>query len=238
MTDEDLSAAYRRGDMDAVRDLSLKSLDRASERGDTAGQARSLADLARAALHRGDLAAAGEYAQRGLALAHRDGDVRLRQAAAHLMASWARCYGDLDTARHWFEQSIELELEWARGESRMGAVERHNLAHVEGRAGRRRRARDLFAVAREWTLKHEYADMVPYVTLDAALVAAWDGEPERAVRLLRTADDAFRSAGRLPDPDDAAERTALEAHLRGVLRPGEFGAVYALGALDLPTALR
>ncbi|MYV52476.1 hypothetical protein, partial [Streptomyces sp. SID3212] len=97
------------------------------------------------------------------------GDKRLGSGPAHILAGVATMSGDLASARVLIGESVTLHEEI--GDTRMVAVEHHNLGYVELRLGHQDRARDLFAEVRAQALAADWPDMLPYVTADAAVIA-------------------------------------------------------------------
>ncbi len=72
--------------------------------------------------------------------------------------------------------------------------------------------------------------MLPYLVGDSAVIAAEEGNAERAAQLAGAARSAFVVAGQVPDPDDAAEQEQLIASLVGTLGEERFRAAYEAGA--------
>ena len=79
---------------------------------------------------------------------------------------------------------------------------------------------------------HESGDdgLAPYLALDAAVLAALDGEAKRAATLAGAARAAFTASGQIPDPDDAAEWAGLHARLIEILGQHGFESAYEAGA--------
>jgi hypothetical protein len=124
----------------------------------------------------------------------------------------------------------------------MVAAELHNLGYVELHDGRSDRATELFKQARLEAKRTGYDALGPYLVGDLAVIAAVNGEPEAAARLAGAAAAAFTAAGRVPDPDDAAEQQRLREQLARDLSADALRSLYAQGAnltpdhiLDDPT---
>jgi hypothetical protein len=100
------------------------------------------------------------------------------------------------------------------GEPGMAAAEYRNLAYLEIRAGNVARARELFAESAARFAGLDTPAMAAYLTFDAATLAALDGDYETAAARLRAADAQWAEQRAVPDPDDAAEITALRRELR------------------------
>ena len=112
----------------------------------------------------------------------------------------------------------------------MVAAELHNLAYVELHDGQPVRAKELFAKARVEARRLGYEGLRPYLLGDAAVIAAEEGDADRAARLYGAAQAAFGAAGQVPDPDDAAEQERLRARVAAVLGNEGFRAACDVGA--------
>jgi hypothetical protein len=80
-------------------------------------------------------------------------------------------------------------------------------------AGDHTRARSLIAESRRRLADADTTGLTPYLKLDEATVAAIDGDVHTASRKLAEAEEEFRSAAVVPDPDDAAEIARLRERL-------------------------
>jgi hypothetical protein len=70
------------------------------------------------------------------------------------------------------------------------------------------------------------------------VVAAEEGEAERAAVLLGAAEASFKALGQIPDPDDATEQETLRKKLANLLSPAAFKAAIEEGSkLSLQDAL-
>jgi tetratricopeptide (TPR) repeat protein len=240
---QDAFAAFRRGETDLVEQLSRHELARARESADVAAEVEALCMLARVAVRDGDVPEAERLARVARALARGTGERRLERTPTHIVAGCARISGNLAFARTLYQESISLNETF--GEWRMVAMELHNLAYIELHAGHVDHARELFTTALRRTVEQDIDDMLPYVALDTAVMAAVDGDHPRAARLLAALDNALRTAGQILDPDDAIEQTALRERLITTLGRPSFDSVYAAGAglglrdaLDVSTPLQ
>jgi hypothetical protein len=101
----------------------------------------------------------------------------------------------------------------------MAALECRNLAYLELQAGEPVRALELFAESRQRLEGTDTSGFSPYLIFDEATVAAIQGDVTAAAAKLAEAEDAFRTAGVVPDPDDAAEIERLRARVRGAAGP-------------------
>jgi hypothetical protein len=111
---------------------------------------------------------------------------------------------DYVLARSLYEESIELNRRL--GDERMVAGELHNLAYVELHDDRPARAKELFAQALVEALG--YDGLLPCHGGDAAVLAAEEGNAEKAAQLAGAAHAAFVAAEQIPDP---------------MMRPGRIG---------------
>jgi tetratricopeptide (TPR) repeat protein len=150
----------------------------------------------------------------------------------HMQAVAARMGGDLSQARALYEESIELNRRL--GQDRMVAVEHHNLAYVELHDGQRERAAELFKRARSEARRVGHQDLDAYLVGDLAVMAAANGELTAAARFAGSAAAAFKAAGQVPDPDDAAEQEGIRALLARNLSPDELHSLYEEGAKLAP----
>lgn len=205
-------AAFRRGDHVEAARLAQSDLDRAASIVDAAGRVDALCMLGRIALRDGHLDEFESYAVQAQRVADESSDRRLQRMPLHLCAVAARMAGRHQEARELYEQSIELNDEL--NEPRMAAAEHRNLAYVEIRDGDPRRARELFAIARQRCAGLDYPALAPYLTFDEATEAALDGDYASASVKLADADRQFEELGVVPDPDDAFEIAELRRRLR------------------------
>jgi hypothetical protein len=121
----------------------------------------------------------------------------------------------------------------------MAIMERHNLGYVELHLGDIAAAQDLFTAARTEALKLGYTDHLAEMALGAAVISCACDDPRRAASLLGASDTGYATHGRIPDPDDAAERQQLVDRIMRVMSREAFDSAYAIGAaVSLPEALR
>ena len=127
----------------------------------------------------------------------------------HMQAVGARLLGRYEESRTLYEESLELNR--ARGDARMTAIELHNLAHVALHLGDVDEAEERLE---EWRLlvaaSDDPYDLAMQRLNDAALAIA-HGEPGRARALLDEAEERLAAAGIVLDPDDASELHHLRA---------------------------
>lgn len=219
-----------------MEQLGRHELARARESAEVAAEVEALCMLARVAVRDGDVPEAERLGRMARALARSTGERQLERTPTHILAGCARISGNLALARMLYRESISLNETF--DEQRMVVTEFHNLAYIELHAGDVDRARELFTTARTRTVDQDIDDMLPYVALDTAVMAAVDGDHPRAARLLAALDNALRAAGQILDPDDAIEQTGLRERLITTLGQQAFESVYTRAAgLGLRAAL-
>lgn len=203
--------AFRQGDTDTAERAFRERLELVEGQGTQRDLVNSLADLARIALRRGDFASVRRYAERGYAAA--EGlDNEVVRMPLHLRAAAARMEGSLDEARALYLESRELNE--TLGSKAMVAAEDHNLVHVALRSGDREEAEQRFRASSEWILANDNAYFRPYTFLDAGILALYDGDLERAGRLVACAQHIFEDTDSIPDPDDRVELDEAVARLK------------------------
>jgi ATP/maltotriose-dependent transcriptional regulator MalT len=226
--DDDMRTAFRSGNADdVVERASRAELERARAAGDVPAEVSALCWLARIAARRGDYARSAELSAEARTMARDSGDWQLEQWPLHILASMARLTGDVEGARKLFAESISLNERL--GAMRVAAGERHNLGYVELHAGNIARGRELLLAARDESVRNDYTSLLPATAIAIAVVAAVDGDHERAAELLGAADLLHETAGIVPDPDDAFERQTLQDRLIGALGKDRFESEHARG---------
>lgn len=224
---DEVRAAFRRGETDAVVRMSRAEIDRAQAVGDLAGEVEARYALARVAIRGGDLPGGEVRAQEALAVALRSGDRALEERPRHVLAAVARMSGDLARARELYRENIALNE--ALDQPVIVNSEYHNLAFCELGLGNLDAARALFRAGRERVFRHGWADFVPYVCVAGAALASAEGDHARAARMVGVADAAFTGLGQVPDPDDAADLAAVRTAAIEALGPAAFDEEYAQG---------
>lgn len=211
MSYEETLEAFRRGSNDEAERLARSDLEGAIAAGDVGGRVDALCMLARVALRRGDMETVRLRATEARAVAVSAGERALERMPLHLEAVAMRMTGQIDPARALYRESIRLNEDL--GETRMAALEHRNLAYVELRAGEHERVRSLIGESRRRLAGVATDALMPYLTFDEATVAALEGETALAAAKLAEAEEQFRVAGIVPDPDDAAEIERLRRSL-------------------------
>jgi hypothetical protein len=231
---ERVRSAFRRGETAAVVRMSEQEIVRARAAGDLAGEIEAVYSLARVAIRDGDLAAGEKQALRALEIALRTGDRELEERPRHVLAAVARMSGDLSRARDLYRESIALNE--ALGQSKTVSTETHNLAFCELGLGNVDVARYLFAEVRAQVFGNDWAELVPYVCLADAVLAAAEGDHARAARMAGATEIAFHAVYQVPDPDDAADLAAVRAGAVEALGPAGFAREFTRGQLLDPRA--
>ena len=201
--------AFRQGDLETA-DRSFQERYALVE--SPAEIADACADMARVALRRGDFAEVRRWAERGYEAAEGLDDPGSVRLPLHMRAAAARMEGRFDEARELYLRSIELNEQLGNAVNVAG--ENHNLFYVELHSGNREEAGRRFAAASAWIFANENEYLRPYVFLDAGVLALYDGDDERACRLVACADRIFRDTDAIPDPDDYVELERAVAELR------------------------
>jgi tetratricopeptide (TPR) repeat protein len=217
--------AFRQGDAEVAERAFLERLELVEREGTQRELVDSLTDLSRIALRRGDFAYVRRYAERGYA-ASEGLDREAIGMPLHMRAAAARMEGRLDEARALYLESRELNE--SLGNSVNVAGEDHNLVHVALRSGDREEAERRFRASSEWILENENAYLRPYTFLDAGVLALYDGDLDRAGRLIACAERIFEETDAIPDPDDRVELDEAVARLRRELGH-QFDGVWAEG---------
>ncbi|GAA1364066.1 tetratricopeptide repeat protein [Catellatospora chokoriensis] len=228
---DEVRAAFRRGETEAVVRMSRAEIDRAQAVGDLAGEVEARYALARVAIRGGDLPGGEVRAQEALAVALRSGDRALEERPRHVLAAVARMSGDLGRARELYRENIALNEALDRPETVNS--EYHNLACCELGLGNLDTARELFKAGRERVFEHGWTDFVPYVCVAGVALASAEGDHARAARMVGVTDAAFAALGQVPDPDDAADLAIARTAAIEALGLAAFAEQYAQGqALD------
>lgn len=224
----EVRAAFRRGDLADVLQLATAEVERARACGDVAGEVEALYAMARAALHDDDLHRAEELAQSALEVAVLAGDRRREERPRHVLAAVARRAGDHLEARKRHMANIDLYEALRLPAMVMG--EQHKLALAELRLGNRDRARDLLTHVREQVFREGHRSMVPYLGLGACALASADGDHRHAAWMLGFTYRAYDAVGLVPDADDARDLAAVRDRAVAVLGEAGLAAHCAIGA--------
>ncbi len=233
--------ALQQGDLGTSHTLHTEGLDLRRRLGDRSGVADSLAARGRVALARGDRATAAALHGQGLAERRRVGDRPGMPASLSALAELARLDGDPDTAGALLTEALAVATELDDRHCMTLAL--LHLAHLARDQGDPGGADALYRQAMP-TTEDGSDEVAPTASTATWLegvgaIAAADGRPERAARLLGAAD-ALRQAIGTPLPaHEAADRNDTIAGCSAVLGEEAFRAAFAAGAaLALSDAVR
>lgn len=211
MSHEESLAAFRRGDDALAQVIAAADLAEAEASRDAKAQVDALCMLARVALRSGEFDQVRAHAEVAQRIAVSIDDEHLGRMPLHLRAVAERMSGRLETGRELYLNSIALNDRL--GEWIMAAAEHRNLAYLEIRAGDVDRARELFAESASRFAGLDVPAMRPYLMFDAATLSALGGDYAAAAAKLHAAQAQWAAQGAEPDPDDAAEISALRQRL-------------------------
>ncbi len=198
------------------------------EIGDQRGTAFALSFLGTLASDQGDHAAARPLLEESLSLQRRLGD-RLGMANTLVgLGLVAREQGDLETARRFLSESLSVRREL--GNKHGVAASLHALAHVADRQGNHREAAAQFAES--LVIRRALGDKVGIAECLEGL--ARTAIPERAVRLLATAEAIRRALASSRRPADQRDFEGLLAAARSALGEAAFRAAWKTGDAMTP----
>ncbi len=232
--------ALQQGDLDTSHALHTEGLELRRRLGDRSGVADSLAALGRVALARGDRVTAAALHGQGLAERRRVGDRPGMPASLSALAELARLDGDPDTAGALLTEALAVATELDDRHCMTLAL--LHLAHLARDQGDPAGADALYRQA--MPTAEDGGDVTPTASTATWLegvgaIAAAEGRPERAARLLGAAD-ALRQAIGTPLPaHEAADRNDTIAGCSAALGEDTFRAAFSAGAaLSLADAVR
>jgi predicted ATPase/class 3 adenylate cyclase len=203
------SVAAQQGDSDTARTLYNRSLSIRRELDDKPGIANLLSNLGIVARRQGNSLLARHLHEESLNIRRELGDRRLISVSLTNLGNVALDQGDFAEARARLEEAVALQREV--GDRGYIAVMVHNLANAVRDQGDYAHARALYdeslAISRElgdrWTMA--------YLLEDIGCLAALEGRPERALRLVGAAAVLREATGARPSP---SEQTKMENLLR------------------------
>lgn len=208
--------AFRGDDPAGARAFFDQGLEMARRLGDQQQTAAILLGLGRlVGLRQGDYAAGHRFVDESQKIARLIGDQRLEGSAIHCLAALARLEGDYTRAVSLYMDSLNLCREV--GDAGGLTVEQLNLGFMTLKKN------DIDA-AREWftdSLRSAHERKDSYVIapnlLGLADVAARSGDPDRAARLLGSAESVLEKAALVWDPDDRLEYDRIVEAIRDEL---------------------
>jgi tetratricopeptide (TPR) repeat protein len=200
-----------------------------------------LTGLARIALRNDDLSESRRLCHDALARADGRPDPLARGSVAHVLGVTEQMAGELEAARRWMNERIEL----ARETGSLGAlgIEANNLAMVERQLGNFDRAEELSREALDIFYRRRDAWAMPFGLVGLAAVAVHRGDLERAATLLGAAEAMVEAQGAAWPPDERPHYESAvaaieasphaeeieEARTRGRALSSEAAVAYALG---------
>jgi tetratricopeptide (TPR) repeat protein len=218
--------AFWQGDDEAARRLHQQSLDLSRRLGDPTGTALALTGLARIAL-RSDLDRAQVLSQQALDAVAGCDEQRGRSNALHLLGVTAQMKGNLEEARGWMTQRLELARQM--GAYRAAAGEAGNLSVVERQLGNLPRAQELACEGLALAARRGDDWMIPYGLNDLAAIAVAHGEHARAATLLGAAERLMAEQGTAWPPDEAPHFERSKAAVVHALTPADLQQAWSQG---------
>jgi tetratricopeptide (TPR) repeat protein len=203
--------AFRMGAQAESRERNEAALEAARAVDDREAEALALVGLSRVAFRDGDYARVRTLAAEARELT-RHLDAATHAAPLHMLAAGTRLAGNYDDAAALYTESLEVNRRL--GDTRMVAIELHNLGHVDLHRCSLDAAERRFA---ERARLHNPDD--PYEAamthLNQAALALARGNSDRAAELLHRTQSTLNDAGIVLDPDDAFEVAWLRDRLDG-----------------------
>lgn len=187
------SSALGRGDYEQLGILSQQSLALAREQENEWGIAMSLHHLGAAATVQGDFKQAQTLLEEGLDLSHKIGNWAITDYFLGDLAFLAETQGDDQQASAFYEEDLDRARKHQDGWSMCYALA--NLAYIANRQSDYRRARAL--CAQSLALAYELGDrrMISSQLLHMGTVTLCLGQPERAAKLIATAEVLAMNTG-------------------------------------------
>jgi predicted ATPase len=228
--------ALIQGDYDEATRLSEESLVLARAQRDPERIANALSNLGSVVLAAGDPERAAPLLEEAVVLSRELNEKPVAARAINNLGDLALTLGEYAQAEALFEESLELLREL--GDTSNVARSLFNLGAAELRLGRYRdalsRFRESIALSREMEDKEDLA----WCLEGFAALAAAEGHPERAARLLGAAGVLLETIGGAFKPFERLLHDETVAAAQARLRPNAYEAVRAQGeALNLEQAV-
>jgi predicted ATPase/transcriptional regulator with XRE-family HTH domain len=225
------SSALGRGDNEQIKILSEQSLALAREQENEWGIAMSLHHLGAAAAHQGDFKQAQTLFEEGLVLSHKIGNWGIIDYLLGDLAFLAETQGDYKQASAFYEEDLARAQKHQDGWSICYALGNlSSIAYLQSDYGR---AKALGAQA--LALAYELGDkrMISFRLLDMGIVAFRLGQPERAAKLIGTAEVLAMNTGIPFQPEEN-----IVAEIRTQLSESTFESLQSEGrAMPLDQAI-
>jgi tetratricopeptide (TPR) repeat protein len=227
--------AFWQGDDAAAASLHQAALEMGRRLGDHGAVAIALTGLARIAL-RTDAARGRSLSQEALDELMDGDDPIGRSNALHVLGVAAQMQGDLEAARLFMSERLELARQAAN--QRQIAAEAANLSMVEMELGELGRAWELSTESLSITRARGGTWMIPYNLNGLAALAVRAGDPQRAATLLAVAARLVEEQGASWPPDEAPRFERSRSAAARALGPGAFERAWVSGrSLALEAAL-
>ena len=192
--------AFWQGADEEVRSLLEQSLDLGRRRGDATAVAVALCGLARLLLREGDLDRARALCEEALATVEGSDERLGRSNALHVLGVAAQMAGELQEARGFMTQRIELAREL--GDLALVGTESSNLSMVERQLGNLERAEELAVESLRLEARRGDEWAIPYTLNGLAAIAVETGAFEPAATLLAAAATLQDQQGNAWPPDE------------------------------------
>ena len=215
------------GDYAAARRYCEESLAIRRKLGDKKGIARSLIWLGNVAGDQGDYASARALLEEGRATAQEVGDRHGLGVALNGLGELERLNGDYEAARTLYESSLDI---FRKIGGKMGiAYLLHNLAHIDQRQDDFSSATAHLHESLEIFQELGHKQGIAMCVAGLSGVAASQGHPERAARLMGAAEALLETIGARLDPADFVEYTRKVSDVRDLLGTAAFSAAWSAG---------
>jgi predicted ATPase/class 3 adenylate cyclase len=228
--------AGRQGDYGAACSSFAESVAIFREVQDRRGLSLAVSVLGIMQYEQGDRVAARAMQEESVALARESGDQWSLAWALLNMGEIARCEGDYPAAATLNEECLALFR--ALGDTQWIVMSLSNLGCVVQRQGDDRRSAALFAESLALGRELDLRNGVTASCLAGLAAAATAEHPERAARLLGSADALLEATGTCMEPADRPDYEQFSARVRAALDEAAFAAAWAQGrALPLEQAI-
>jgi len=223
--------AAGQGDYDRAVALYEESLALYRDLGDRKGTSGPLRELGAVAYHRGDYERAVRLSEQALAVARESGSTFGSGLAVCSLADALRAQGDLERARTLLEES-QTSLRRKRHPLRVANALANTLARlgsIECEMGRDARASELYKESLELARRYGFTYDAVICLEGMARVAAVQGRPERAARLLGASAAIREGRGAPLSPIVRADHDHASNAARDALGEEAFTAAWAAG---------
>ena len=193
----------------------------------------ALGGLSRVGL-RSDVAEGRRLAREALTVSDAAGDENGRSNALHLLGVGAQIAGDLEEARDWMTQRLELVRR--QGNDFLVASEASNLSMVERQLGDLDAAEGLARESLETSERIGDRFTPPFIFSGLAAIALERGDVERAAALIGAAESHMEATQMAWPPDERPHYERTLAGLEAAMPAAAFKRARAGGAAMSPSA--